>query len=309
MKYIAFTFFLIQSALALDPCVIAKLKICDNKGLGGKSIGASNPTSSSSFSSPSALASAKGLGLEGILWDGLDISLITGNGQIGAGISSSNSDDTFFGNTAKELESDYETRVASGLVTGNGKYDLKKYTFATALTLYKTKKKLFTVNLGLLAKYIEETSNIHFGVGASFSLGPLNVGITRFKDEGIAQDLDSLGTRDATSFYVNTINAGVNLHFLNLDYTFFDNQLGHNNQAHIFSGGIFIKKFIFSYGRRLEISSRRKYDFTNNIFLEQERVWRSFTGLQYQISKKWMMGALVNYYLNQELSLVLTGFF
>ncbi|OUR99564.1 hypothetical protein A9Q84_00660 [Halobacteriovorax marinus] len=290
---------------AYDPCKYLKLNSCGNTHSINKGLGASRPTSSSSFSSPASMASVKGFGVEAITWDGFEFSFVTGNGKVGAGVSSSNSDDTFFGNTAKELTEDYEGRIQSD----NGKYKSKKYTFATALSLYKTKKGFFSINLGLIGKYVEETSNIHLGGGLGLSLGPLNLGYSRFKDEGTATTLDSNSLRTATEFYVDSYSLGLNLPFITFDYTLFTNRISTVEKVHIYSGGFFYRKFIFSYGRKLEISDRRKYDFENKAFYTYDRKWSSFAGVQYKFKKKWVAGLLSNYYLNQELSLILTGFF
>lgn len=307
MKLLAplFLFLSLNSFADYDPCKYLKLKNCGNRASINKGVGASRPSSSSTFNFPSSMASIKGFGVEGILWDGVDVSLVSGNGKVGAGISTSNSDDTFFGNTAKEFTEDYENRIQSD----NGKYKSKKYTFVSAIKLYKTKKGFFTVNVGAIGKYVEDTSNIQLGGGGSISLGPLNVGYSRYKDEGTAMTLDSNLLRQPTVFYVDSYSVGLNLPFITFDYSLFDNRVNGGEKVHIYSGGFFISKLIFSYGRRLEESSRRKYDFQNKQFYSHDRKWSSFAGVQWKFKKKWMAGLLSNYYLNQELSLILTGFF
>ena len=105
-----------------DPCRYIKVSSCGNRSSINKTIGTSNPTASSSFSAPSALAAIRGIGVEAIIFEGSDISFVTGNGRVGAGVSSSNSDDIFFGNTAKESVNDYQNRISNTATKYNTNY-------------------------------------------------------------------------------------------------------------------------------------------------------------------------------------------
>lgn len=288
-----------------DPCRYLNLKSCGNRYSINKTTGGSQPTSSRSFSAPSALALVKGFGVESVWWDGIDVSLVSGTGKVGAGISTSNSDDTFFGNTAKELTADYEERL-TGI---SEKYDQEKYSFGLGTSIFKSKKKAVSLNLGLISKYVSSSTAFHFGGSASLVIGPLNFGYSMYRDEGIEKDLNAKFERERLVYNVTSYSLGINLPFISFDYTVFDNDLDEENRVEIYSAGFFYYKWMFSYGRRVEISSRQFYDFEQKQFFDRERKWSSFLGIQYRNSNKWVFGVLSNYYMNSELSFIVTGFF
>lgn len=82
---------------------------------------------------PSAVPTEEGFGLEGILYRGeVDISLAKGTGRVGAAISPSNSEETFFGPPGIELDDDmYQRKYAADKFASN------KVTLATAVNLIK----------------------------------------------------------------------------------------------------------------------------------------------------------------------------
>src|SRR5262245_2124011 len=92
----------------------AKAELCDHSkhfcgyapGSSGKGGGA--PTRGGKIRiNPSAVPTEKGLGIEGIIFEGVDLSLVKGMGRVGAGISPSASESTFFGPPALENPEDY----------------------------------------------------------------------------------------------------------------------------------------------------------------------------------------------------------
>jgi len=304
---LALTFILFSRAYGeYDPCKYIKLPSCGNRFSINKTTGSSQSTSGSAFSVPSSMADIKGFGVEGIIWDGVEASIISGNGKVGAGVSSSTTDDTFFGNTAKEYTQDYQDRLTN---EEGGRYKFDKLSLGLATKLFRGKKKFVSLNAGIVSKYIDSTSNWHFGGSLSASVGPLNLGYSLFKDEGQAENLDALGKRDPLEFTVETFSVGLNLPYISFDYTLFDNRLSDKNRVEIYSSGFFFYKWMVSYGRRVETSNRQKYDFEEKTFTTVERNWSSFFGVQYRTSRKWVFGAMANYYLNNELSFVVTGFF
>lgn len=289
-----------------DPCRHIKIPSCGNRFSINKTTGSSQSTSGTAFSIPSSMADVRGLGIEGIIWDGIEASIVTGNGKVGAGVSSSNTDDTFFGNTAKEYFQDYRDRISND---EGGRYKFKKMSLGLATRIYQGKKKYIHVNGGVISKYISSTSHWHFGGSLSGVIGPLNLGYARFKDEGQRTNLGASGLRESLEFNVDTYTVGLNLPFISFDYTLFRNDLSEENKVEIYSYGLFLYKWMVSYGRRVETSTRQQYDFETKQFSSVERKWSSFFGVQYRTSRKWVFGAMANYYLNNELSFVVTGFF
>jgi hypothetical protein len=306
LKALIFSMISFCTVAEYDPCKHIKLPSCGNRFSINKTTGSSQSTSGSAFSIPSSMADIKGFGLETIIWDGLEGSIISGNGKVGAGVSSSNTDDTFFGNTAKEYTQDYIDRVVR---KEGGRYKFDKLSLGLATTLFQTKKKFVKINAGIISKYISSTSNWHFGGSLSSSIGPLNLGYARFRDEGQKETLDSSNQRQPLKFSVETYTLGLNLPYISFDYTMFDNKITPKNRVEIYSAGFFYYKWMISYGRRVETSNRDAYDFEEKVFHDTQRKWSSFFGLQYRTSRKWVFGAMANYYLKNELSFVVTGFF
>jgi hypothetical protein len=293
------------SFAAYDPCKYLKFNNCGGSGNVSKSVGSSQPSSTRAFSAPSSLGSFRGFGVESIFWRDADFSIVTGTGRVGAGASSSNSDNTFFGNSSKEEYNSYVDRISK-----RKKYDFKKYSFATGVSLLKNKKKsLFALNIGLMGKYIESTSNFHGGAGISAGIGPLNFGASRYKDEGVNFSLTS-GVETPLEYYVNTFSVGLVLPFVSIDYTIFENQSSQKDKVKIFSSAIFIHRFIFSYGHRKEdtpLPTVRPGAGIDNGASDYET--NEFGGVQYKIGKHFLLGVLYNYYLSDEVSGVATLFF
>ncbi|MAE59684.1 MAG: hypothetical protein CME69_12540 [Halobacteriovorax sp.] len=297
-----FVLILLSNAIVLadyDPCKFIDYKFCGNKNSTNKSLGASEPSLKRNFNSPSSVALVRGLGLESIVFDKFDFSIVFGTSRVGAGASGTNTEDTFFGNTAKEYFSDYESRRINQV-----SYDLDKYSFALGKTLLSTKGNMFKFNVGLLTKYVKPTGDVFVGPGASVVLGALNAGYATYKDQGNSQY-----TRDDfVEYNVETYSFGLNIPFFSFDYTVFENDTEEINRVEIYSLGVFVDRWMISYGRRMEESTRRKYDFDREVFTNDLKQWSTFIGVQYFYSKKVTVGLLSNYYLNQELSMILTIF-
>ena len=294
-----FVFFSLNSFANYDPCKYIDYKFCGNKNSANKSLGASEPSLKRNFTSPSSVALVRGFGVEAIAFDKFDFSLVFGTSKVGAGASGTNTEDTFFGNNAKEYFSDYEARRINQV-----SYELDKYSFALGKTLFSTKGNLFKFNVGLLAKYVKPTSNLYVGPGASIIFGALNAGYATYKDQGNSQFVRD----EFVEFKVETFSLGLNIPFISFDYTVFENDTEAIDRVEVYSLGLYIDRWTFSYGRRLEESTRRKYDFEQEAFNSELKQWNTFLGLQYSYNKKITVGLLSNYYLNQEISMILTIF-
>lgn len=286
-----------------DPCKYLNFSGCGKSRKVNNSSGSSQPSTSRSFSSPALVGSVRGLGIESIVWDGADFGFVSGNGRVGAGATTSNSDDTFFGNSSKESLTKYTERKAS-----KSKYKFEKYSLSVGASLLDSSS-IFSLNLGLLGRYVDSTSNFHFGAGLSGSLGPLNFSVARYKDEGIDVDLVN-GSEVPVEYYVNTFSVGLSLSIISFDYTYFENTIEQSNKIEVYTGAITIESLMFSYGIRNEegplpeVLPGREYisNLTNSKSKE-------FIGLQYTVNKSFVIGSLYNYYLSNDFSLITTIFF
>ncbi|WP_127713948.1 hypothetical protein [Halobacteriovorax sp. HLS] len=308
MKFLSLFIFSIYSFCsfaAYDPCKYFSFNSCDNGSSINSSIGSSQPSSSRSFSSPSSLGSVEGFGVEGIVWSGLDLSIVSGNGRVGGGASSSNTDDTFFGNSSKEEYYSYVDRKVA-----LQSYDFEKYTFGAGLSLLSKKSsKLFSLNIGAVSKYISSSGNFHFGGALSASLGPLNFAYSKYKDEGI--DIDSgRGVSTPIVFIVDSYSVGLSLGIFNIDYTVFDNRTNYTDKIEIFSSSLVYKKTTFSFGVRIENGPLPEVNLGEGVINTQEEEKKNqFLAFQYNFRNDLSAGLLHNYFLSDELSIIATYFF
>src|SRR5690349_20682479 len=95
------------------------------------------PSTSSSVSlNPAAVPTKKSLGLEVIYFKpSPDFALVTGTGRVGAALSPTSSEESFFGNPGFELPADYLQRHIE-----KKKFESKKIALATAVRLAGNKK-------------------------------------------------------------------------------------------------------------------------------------------------------------------------
>lgn len=287
---------------------------CRKFGL-SKSSGGSQPSSSSGFSfNPSSIPTDKGIGFEILSYNGdQDFALVSGTGKVGAAISASSYEDSFFGNMSYESNNNYFKRKKEGEKFLNNKYNL-----AAAVKLYDNKKKKLkklSFNLGVIAKYNGDTENFNWGAGLSVNFSVLSFGITRYKDDYFIED-DTVynGYTDFHRYVVDTYSFGIKLPHFVVDYTHLINTfdiLGtlYEDKIYLMSGTLFYKKWMFTYGHRKEVSSRAKYDFNKEALEIKQDKQDGFLGIQYNLSRYFIIGAYNNYYLNRGYTLSLTTFF
>ncbi|MCO4793048.1 MAG: hypothetical protein KC493_05010 [Bacteriovoracaceae bacterium] len=299
---------------AKSMCNKLKLKSCP-WGSYSKGSGGSVPTQSGAFNfNPSSIPTDKGLGLEILNYNGdQDFAIVTGTGRIGAAISPSNYEDSFFGNMSFETSQSYLERKRAGK-----KYTSNKYSFATAFVLYDNKKKqskTAKLNLGLIAKYNEETSKFNWGLGTSIELSVFTFGISKYKDDYYIYDDAFLPAYEYFErYHVDTYTVGVKLPHFIADVTYLYNVFDYYGTSYtdsiiLVTGTFFWKAWMFTYGTRKEDSYRPKYNFETKL-LETESIKRdTFVGIQYSINKHFIAGLYSNYYLNRGYTLGLTGFF
>ena len=307
---------LLTPSLVLAESICQKLKLKDCPWASySKGSGASMPSQSGGFNfNPSSIPTERGLGIEILNYNGdKDFALVTGTGRIGAAISPSNYEDSFFGNMSFESSTQYLERKKAGK-----KYTSNKYAFATAVNLFKNKKsgiKNLKLNLGFIAKYNADTSKFNWGLGSSLELGYFTVGASKYKDDYYIKDTTITPAYEYFERYnVETFTVGIKLPHIIADFTYLNDVFNYYGQRYdntisLLTTTVFWKKWMFTYGHRKEVSFRPYYNFDTELLETRDIKYESFLGVQYSINKHFIAGLYNNYYLNRGLTLGLTGFF
>ncbi len=297
--------------------LVVQAELCDHarqfcgyaRGGGASATGA--PTRGSKIRiNPAAVPTEKGFGLEMIFFDGADFALVKGFGRVGAGISPSNSEETFFGPPSIESEYEYALR----------KYELKKYpsqkySLATGVNIWRNKKsgiKKVEFNAGVIGRYNKLTKKILGGGGVNGSLGPLTFGASRYADQTQFEDPllypnEETVTRD---YYVNSLSVGLFLHSLALDYSILRMQENTESTTTLITASLLLKRVMLTYSYRKEHSDRIVYNReTQNIEYGIKDKFENFYGAQFNVGRYLMVGMFYNYYLLREYSVGATLFF
>ncbi len=304
------------AVLLLMSCFSASAELCDASkkfcgywpgSSGGSGTGA--PTRGGKIKvNPAAVPVEKGTGLEMILFDGADFALVKGFGRVGAGISLSNSEDTFFGAPGIELPEDNLTRHDK-----QKKFNSQKFTLATAVKVYDNKKngmKQFEANLGIMGKYNTLTKSTLGGAGVAGKMGFFTYGYGVYRDE-TRLDYGRYGLTDkpVTGFYVETASIGVFLHSVALDYAILRMVTNDVWTTKVLTASLLLKKTILTLATRTETSSRPAYNTSRKVLELKEDKNDIFLGAQFNVGKHWMLGLFYNYYTLHELALGVTVFF
>jgi hypothetical protein len=272
---------------------------------------ASNPSVGSQVKiNPSAVPTEAGFGIEGILFkDQVDVALVRGLGRVGAAISPSNSEETFFGPPGFETNQDYLERNIEST-----KFPNQKYTLATAVSLAQkdgSDLNSYSLKLGLMGKYNKYTQNISPGGGLSGFLGPFTFGVSYYKDEEqMSLDLEEEFRPPALEYNVQTYSLGLFLHSVILDYSYLRLTLDQDvSEVNLYTGSLLVSRFIVTVSKRIERSGRPSYNRLTKSLEYVETKDRYFGGVQYSINKHFLFGVLYNYYLLDELAVMGTVFF
>lgn len=258
---------------------------------------------------PSAVPLEKGMGGEIIYYkSSFDFSLVKGLGRVGAAISPSNSEETFFGPPGLELPEDLETRKREA-----NKYPSQKLTLATAFNIFNNKKKgikRLEVNLGVMGKYNQKSSGTTGGGGLSGVAGPFTFGYSVYSDQTVIDYARyGLDRKETTQYLVETYSAGVFLSMLVLDYSVLRIVTTEIATVSMATASLLTRLGIFTGSLRTEDSVRPVYNYETQT-LESQRVKKDiFFGAQFNITKSIMLGGFYNYYLLREISLGTTIFF
>lgn len=279
---------------------------CGRRGSSSSMSG--GPTSSSRVQvNPSAVPTEKMLGFEVIGYKGEgDFGIVRGFGRVGAAITPSNSEETFFGAPSAETSDYYLARKVAAQ-----KYQQQKFTLATAFNLIEKGSGLrqMILNLGVMARYNSLTKATTPGAGLSGIFGPFSFGYSVSRDETQLPVAVAGEDTSKVQSILETYSLGLYLNALILDYSTIRTQNSELLVVNLFTTTLLVKKFILSAARRVETSSRPGFNFrTKSLESEFEKV-EYFYGIQYQATKNLMVGALYNYYLLREASVTATLMF
>jgi hypothetical protein len=285
---------------------------CGSSGRSSRSTG--NPSSGGQVRiNPSAVPTEEGFGIEGLFYkDQVDLSVVHGTGRVGAAISPSNSEETFFGPPGFENPQDFYERKYD-----SEKYPNQKYTFAAAASVVDNRKSglsAFSLKLGVMAKYNKLTQGLRGGGGLNGVLGPISFGGSVYNDQTQLNDpVLGEGLKTQISYQVQTYNVGLFLNSVVLDYShlkLLQPDTGINPaEISVVTISLLIQKFILIAAKRTEDSDRPYYNYDTKQLEIKEHKEDYFGGLQYRINKTVMLGSFYNYYLLREFSFSATVFF
>lgn len=284
----------------------------DNESATVKSLPSSDLSTNFNSSNASQLT---GFGTELVYLphNGLGVSLLTGSGNVGAAFLSSNSENSFFGNRAIEIDEIYLKRRID-----KKKYKTKKRSFALGVKIINEENVGF--NIGLSVKRNSEIKKINPGGGISFRFGLFNMGASLFINDTKIELGDYVNPRTnilykdefknstyEESFLVKTFSAGLHFGFLSLDaglirtkYDFFPN----STSIVLLSGVMHFEKFNLNLAHRAETSDNLK---EKNGKLHSGREKKDiYGGGKYLLSPNVHMGLAYNLFLVNDISFRLT---
>lgn len=260
---------------------------------------------------PAAVPTEDAFGIETITYDVYtDLGLVRGNGRIGAAISPSNSEESFFGPPSFADPFELAFRKFE-----RKKYPSQKVTLATAFDIVQKKGgstlKNYSLKLGVMGRYNRLTKAASPGAGLTGAIGPLSFGGSIYNDQTKVDpdDLDGDGLSPIYKFQVRTYSLGLYLSSLVLDYSRLALNTDYVNTVELYTASLYWKKLILTAAKRVETSPNPAYNFETNTLEFKEKKEEVFGGVQYGITKNLMVGFLYNYYLLHEYSISATLFF
>lgn len=284
--------------------------VVSNRSSSGASAG--SPSSNSSFRlNPAAVPVEDSFGVGAIFYRGMpDLGLVRGLGRVGAALSPSNGEETFFGPPGFELNEDLLRRK-----NARDKYESQKYSAAAAFALLQSKGsgwRRFQLNLGLLGKYNKVSGTAWPGAGLSVQLGPLTLGYAAAADEFVV-DYSYFGSdrKDYFRYGTQTASASLYLGSAAFDWSMLTiyPQFGAPLVVNLGTASVILSRFIFTASIRQESSDRPGYDFERRQLTVERDKSEVFGGLQISVWRGIIGGVFYNYYLLKEYSAGLTVFF
>jgi hypothetical protein len=260
-------------------------------------------------SNPGAISTQRSFGVGAIYYKiRPSYVLVTGTGQIGAAISPSNGDDTFFGNPSFETEADYLYRQTESLP-----FEQLKIVLGAAYSLIDNERtgfSRFRITLGALGKYVVDTDAIKPGGGLTIALGPLVIGGSYLQDE---TKISADGATPPSVLHSETLSYTGNLALgpLTLDYThlLLKPETGNQVNVDLANASLVVKRFVISAAYRIEKSDRKIFDSETLTLKPKFQKEEVFGGIQIPILPFAQAGLFYNYYLLDEFSAGLTLFF
>lgn len=258
---------------------------------------------------PSAVPTEKGLGLEAIYFNpSADFSIVRGNGKVGAALSPSNSEETFFGAPGFELMDDLWERKHE-----RKKFPNQKLNLASAFDIVDRKgsgHRRYSLKVGAMGKFNTQTNTATLGGGINGIWGPFSVGYSIYDDQ--TQLEYSADFKKIIKYRVNTYNVALYLSSLILSYSNLhlteELQL-YEARVQTYTASLALGKFIFTGSKRVEDSPAWAYNYETKVLENIQIKEEYFGGIQYSLSRSFMIGALYNYYLLREGSVTATLFF
>ena len=316
MRNLIFVFLLSSFTASLVLAKDIKCYIYANCGPGSRAGVVSNPSTGNQIRiNPSAVPTAKGYGLEGIYYNSdVDFSIVRGIGRIGAAISPSNSDETFFGTPGFEINENLLERKTEGQ-----KYPNQKINLATAFVIAEKSKSTFNsyaLKFGVMGKYNKLTKHVNGGAGLSGLLGPLTFGASEYRDESLLDyTLAGSDMLEVVKYKVRTYSVGLSVESLLLDVSKLHYQDPQNSVDELTSSVRIVtlsynyKKFIFTTSNRMEDSARLAYNYETKMLEARQKKNSNFHAVQFIANKYITLGVLYNYYLLRDYAVTATIFY
>lgn len=290
-----------SSAFAEGGWVCTSHSECNPKS--GASSKPANPSRGSRVQiNPAAVPIENLFGIEALYYkSSFDFALVKGLGRVGAAISPSNNEETFFGPPSFELPESYATRKQN-----QDKYKSPKYTLATAMNLYHNGRMDITrieVNVGVMVKYNQDTSAANLGGGVTGIVGPFTFGYSAYSDQTkYNYSAYGLAAKPVIKYQVETYSVGAFLSSLVVDYSTMKILTTETATVTVATASLFLRKLILIGSARTEQSSRPIYNEYSKSLENQETKNETFFGTQYRITPMFMAGVFYNYYLLKEIS-------
>ncbi|CAN5476781.1 hypothetical protein BH10BDE1_BH10BDE1_26360 [soil metagenome] len=301
----------------------ASAKICDSSSEYCGDWGGSSSSSTSSTSrgtkiklNPAVIPVTKGLGIETIIYDGgVDFALVKGLGRVGAAISPSNSEETFFGPPGFEDPLDLQDRKV-----GHHKFPAQKYTLATAVGLFDNKKTSYdrlSINVGIMGKYNKLTSAITPGAGVSAVAGPVTLAYSRYSDQTQVDSRDpaAVPSQFIYRYNVETFSVGAYIDSLAIDYSNLklipDDYPESTSTVQVITATWLFKRAILTAAQRTEsfATGMFSYNYETRLIEVVTKKVEYFGGFQYAVFDPLLVGVFYNYYLERDISIGATFFF
>ncbi len=303
-------------------CEILQLKNCRSITKQSRRASAQSLPSVATASNfnPANISQDKGLGIETIYQSNnpLTFSFITGTGKIGGALISSTLENSFFGNRVPELgTNEINRRVAKE------RYKSNKLNTGFSFALFKNRT--FGADLGISAKYNQDTKRIHPGAGLSLRLGPANLGASVYRDDfkfKFGNILNPGGTPYSTiygsenyeeQFTIVNFTGGLRIRNLFLDagmiQTKYKIEGDTPSKILIYSAAYTWDRFLFNLAYRSEDSAAPQFDYSKEDLVFKKKKNDFYGGIQYALNRFMILGVQYNYFLMKDVSFSGTVFF